>query len=329
MEDSQSRMKKVKSISIILIAFALIVLGDMLIADRGMIPIIPNVSVYEPGQKAILAWNGKKEILILSTDIFSDDKTKVLEIIPLPSEPSVQKGDFESFEYIDSLVRTHRPPFPHSREDMKMGVEGEGVEVLFFKEIGAHSITCVKATDWDEFTMWSEDYLEKEEIGDITFPEEFTPIIEKYIRNGFTYFIFDITEIDEEKRSVEPIVYSFESQYLYYPLEISSIIKGETDITLYIITKQEMDLTDTHTGLRQGVYYEYGYEGYPLELHDIKGAKEGTEKTGAEIQFSITPHQQKKIHKDIDLLFLGDVFLTTLRYSGGTDGLRNDLLIKE
>jgi hypothetical protein len=77
------------------------------------------------------------------------------------------------------------------------------------------------------------------------------------------------------------------------------------------------------------VYYEYGYEGYPLELHDIKGAKEGTEKTGAEIQFVITPHQQKEIHKDIDLLFWGDVVLTTLRYSGRTDGLRNDLLIRE
>jgi hypothetical protein len=35
------------------------------VADRGMISAHPDVSVYEPWQKAILAWNGREEVMRL------------------------------------------------------------------------------------------------------------------------------------------------------------------------------------------------------------------------------------------------------------------------
>jgi len=44
-------------------------------ADRGLITVSPEISVYEPGQKAIVAWNGQEEILILSTDVNSSGET--------------------------------------------------------------------------------------------------------------------------------------------------------------------------------------------------------------------------------------------------------------
>jgi len=72
-------------------------------ADRGMLPIIPGISVYEPGQKAIIAWSGSKEILILSTDVYADESTKVLEVLPLPSKPVVKDGNFKSFEVVQKI----------------------------------------------------------------------------------------------------------------------------------------------------------------------------------------------------------------------------------
>ena len=56
-------------------------LAPAVLADRGMLP-ISDVSVYGPGQKAIIAWNGDEEILILSTDVRADSDSKVLEILP-------------------------------------------------------------------------------------------------------------------------------------------------------------------------------------------------------------------------------------------------------
>jgi hypothetical protein len=53
-----------------------------------MIPIIPNVNIYGPGQKAIVAWNGEVERLILSTDVYASASSTVLEFLPLPSQPT-------------------------------------------------------------------------------------------------------------------------------------------------------------------------------------------------------------------------------------------------
>ena len=60
-----------------------------LFANRGLVPFMPWVDVFEPQQRALIAWDGYEEILILSTDLYTSETTQVLEIMPLPSEPSV------------------------------------------------------------------------------------------------------------------------------------------------------------------------------------------------------------------------------------------------
>lgn len=320
---------KLKMISLccnILIIFWFV---SFLFADRGMIPVRPGVSVYEPGQKAIIAWNGKMEILILSTDVYAEKDTKVLEILPLPSKPSVKKGAFKSFEYIDELIRAHSPPVPHYRGETKaLSGKEKGVKILFYKKIGAHSITCVEASDWEEFTKFSKDFVKKEGIKSIAFPEGFSQTIEKYVKNRFNYFIFDLIEIGSEKNSVEPVIYTFKTKYLYFPLEISSVIEGETDITLFLFTKEKLNLRDTGTGMRPGSYYLYGFHPFPKETKRMMSELEEESRNRNIIQFKVSAREQVRIHPDIDRLFWGSVYISTLWYAGDTKGLRNDLLMK-
>lgn len=301
----------------------------VMMADRGMIPVIPGVSIYEPGQKAIVAWNGKKEILILSTDVYADGKTKVLEILPLPAEPDVEKGSFESFEVLQRIIREHAPAVPLTRPGGKLSADegGAGVEVLFHEEIGAHSITCVRANDWDEFSGWVEEYVEEQDLSSISLPDTFVEIVEKYIKNQFRYFVLDITDLDTEAKSVEPVVYKFKSDYLFFPLEITSILEGETDITLFLLTKESIDLRETGTGMRPGTYFRKQFMRLPFDEAEEGGVKaqEGDENI---ISLSLSPREQKKIHREIDLLFWGNVRLGVLQYHGSTRGLRNDLLIR-
>ncbi len=299
----------------------------MLMADRGLIPVMPGVSVYEPGQKGIIAWNGKKEILILSTDVYAEGETKVLEILPLPAEPEVEKGSFESFEVLEAFIRSHAPPMPPERLLGKSAGDngGHAVEVLFYEEIGAHSITCVRATDGEEFTGWVDNYIEEQGLSSFVLPDTFVDIVEKYIRNQFQYFIFDITELGTASKSVEPIMYTFQSSYLFFPLEITSIVEGITDISLFLLTKKALDLWNTGTGLRPGTYYRQGFRGVPVGNDDGSGAPGSSKDI---ISFSLTPQEQKSIHRKIDLLFWGDVQLGVLHYHGSTKGLRNDLLLQ-
>jgi len=56
-----------------------------------------KVTVFEPKQRGIILWNGEEQRLLLSTDQKASERTAVLEVIPLPSEPTVRLGSFESF----------------------------------------------------------------------------------------------------------------------------------------------------------------------------------------------------------------------------------------
>ncbi len=115
----------VRVISRILVCFILLFSFSVAFADRGMIPVIPNVSVYEPEQKAIVAWNGLKEVLILPMgatlpgDRNGDGKitidelqyciTKFLGITPAPNPPHCEQCcdlNCDGKVTIDELQRT-------------------------------------------------------------------------------------------------------------------------------------------------------------------------------------------------------------------------------
>lgn len=119
---------------------------SLVYADRGMIPVQSEVSIYEPGQKAIIAWDGKEEILILSTDVHSDNESLVVELLPLSSKPNrVELTSFKPFEKINEIIwnvgfKTYgeRGGFLHVDDEM---------ELFFNEKIGAHNIVIVKAED--------------------------------------------------------------------------------------------------------------------------------------------------------------------------------------
>ncbi|MBI3922682.1 MAG: DUF2330 domain-containing protein, partial [Armatimonadetes bacterium] len=74
------------------------------IADWGSHALRPNIKLYEPNQRAIIAWNESEEILLLSADIRASEKTQVLKVIPFPSEPEVKEGDMASFEKAITII---------------------------------------------------------------------------------------------------------------------------------------------------------------------------------------------------------------------------------
>ena len=73
-------------------------------ANRGMMPFNPYVQIFEPNQWAMIAWSGTDQILLLSTDLRASDSTRVLEVMPLPAEPEVKKGDLETFRKATDLI---------------------------------------------------------------------------------------------------------------------------------------------------------------------------------------------------------------------------------
>jgi hypothetical protein len=275
-------------------------------ADRGMIPVHPDVSVYEPGQKAILAWNGHEEIMILSTDVTSSQETLVLEILPLPSKPSVEAASFHSFQEMQSLIwEEGLNQFMYStKNDARSG----SVEVVFHEEIGAHNITVVKAGDPSELVDWMGAFLAESGVDEEISLRNFESVVKNYMNRGFRYYVLDLITVSPEERSVDPILYRFNSSFLYYPLVISSPIKGDTQITLFLLTEGKVDRG--YWPMQEVHYRVFDGDRQPIEFMLSKG-------------------DLSKIDLRIGEMFQAGAWLTVLKYDGTLQLLTRDIMISE
>ena len=270
-------------------------------ADFGAVT-VPPTTLLSPGQSAIIAWNGEEEILIISSDFRASGEYPMLRILPLPSNPKeIRKADFEIFSRIDSLIRKHAP-----KNTLSYKSPSE-LSILFHEKIGAHDITVVRASEIEEFEKWLRDYLEKHDLRMISLPK-LSELISDYIKSGFEYFVLDLTEASSEIRSAEPIFYRFRTGFLYYPLKISKLAEGETQVKLFVFAKAKLplDLIGSKTGLLPARYLD-------------------PERTP--VCFEVREEELKEISPDIARLLSGNALFTALTFEGDLSKLEEDLII--
>lgn len=202
-------------------------------ANRGSIG-VPGIFVEEPGQRAIVAWNGTEEVIILSTDMKSSRSAVILEVIPLPSNPTVGKGSSQSFVTLARLLN----------DKVRKRESHEKVEITFHQKIGAHDVTVVKVNDVPFFVEWVTQFSQEKGIHSVELPSDFEDVVSHYVDKSFNYFVFDVIEVNTSVQSVQPLVYQFRSHYLYYPLEItaaSAVGESYSKVTVFLITHKAID----------------------------------------------------------------------------------------
>lgn len=222
----------------------------------------------------------------------------VPEFIPLPSMPEeVKEGDRESFAQIQRLL------IEHALETLGPPTAGEkggaeGVEVVFHERIGAHDVRVVRVTSASEFVTWAENLLDNENIEYGAPPERLGAIVDTYLQRGMSYFVFDLIEVGLSPHSIDPLIYRFQSDFLYYPLEVSSLASGTTNITLFTLT-------------RDGI-------------NEQRASESGLE---VRLEFELSENELQSIGSEIAELFNGSAFLTVLTYEGLLGNLKGDLML--
>lgn len=231
-------------------------------ADCGSIPFKPQVKIYEPNQRAVIAFDGKEQILILSTDLKASEPTKVLEVLPLPSEPELKKSDVRIFSEATELI--NRKLSPQKWSGMGgMGGAGGGMggarmmkpppagEITIRKKIGAHDISVTRVLDGKRFVQWAEEYLINQGAGEAKIPGALKAVVEQYIHEGFEWFAFDVVDLDRDVVTKDAIQYRFKTRWLYYPLRITRTEKGSTSVRLILLTPGLVRLpTGRHLSVR-------------------------------------------------------------------------------
>ena len=294
-----------------LISFSILFFPILAFADGGMIIWPPAIHLDQSAQNAIVAWNGNEEIITLSIDIESSADATALRIIPLPSDPiEIKEGSFESFEKLVSIMNTKIESVRNQWRETGKGLgdtPAAGVEITFHKQIGAHDVTVVKVNDLDYFLEWIKNFaLEKElEVKEIS--SGFKEGISSYLKRDIKYFVFDIIEGGEEKESIKPLIYHFDSDFLYYPILISGISEikeSRTEINLFIITEKEVEFSN----VPYSYYSNYWFNdyGYPVEL---------------------TNEDLEEISQEIANLFEKEVNVRKASWYGKLDNLQRDLMV--
>ena len=221
-----------------------VVVGNGNIVGNGNV-VRPSVNVVttsglglfnEPKQQAFVGWNGKEQILILTTQEESlVGDTAMLSIMPLPGKPlSIKETDVETFKKAyDSLAS-------------KLGGVGVMGPVLETK-IGAHAIFVWEIDDIDTLENSINSFIAEKYGRDTSarLDEKTVSVIKDYFARGFKYFAFDLILVKEKQTSQKlAIAYHYESDFLYYPIAISQAGGvGESKIEIVAFTVQGQKLT--------------------------------------------------------------------------------------
>jgi hypothetical protein len=114
--------------------------------------------------------------------------------------------------------------------------KADGVEVRLSARLGQHDMTVIKVTDVGKFRAWVNGYFKSRHLPvRASYPTE-EKIVADYVRRGIVYFALDAVELGP-RRFVDPVVYEFDSPFLYYPLLTSNSFGGKGEIDLYLFTR--------------------------------------------------------------------------------------------
>jgi hypothetical protein len=166
-----------------------------------MIPLLPDAKVFMPRQRALLAWNGEEEILLLSIEMQAAPPAPALVVLPLPGPAS-------------------RP------------LEGPPIQ--------AQDVRAAHLPDGEAFAAWVQDTLRARGAARASLPRPgrglpagLRRIAGETIAAGLTWFAFVPVGLGPEPRALPPIQLRFKTPYLYYPLRMGRLAAGDTAVEVF------------------------------------------------------------------------------------------------
>jgi hypothetical protein len=159
----------------------------------------------------------------------------------------ISKGETQSFQKVTDLVNSYFDLTVNrykSAGHYGLFLSGDGgysqrVAITFQQVIGPHFLTVVRVDYSSDLVSWLSDFLTSR--GYVAgLPSGSNQLFENYVKNNVRFFVIDAIDTNSTVRTVEPLVYEFSSSKLYYPLRISNLFSGDTSISLFTLTNNEI-----------------------------------------------------------------------------------------
>jgi len=188
--------------------------------------------IYQPSQKALIFYADGREDLILSVR-YEGNASDFAWVVPVPAQPAVDVAGAELFWELAELTRLFLPP---ESAGLSPGAASSlDVTVLEEKAAGPYDVAILAAEDPAALVDWlnSNGY---------SFPETGEEILNEYISRQW-YFVASKIRTEEEatglaEGTIEPLVLSFRSDSIVYPLRITSLSSDFCEVLLYVFAEQ-------------------------------------------------------------------------------------------
>jgi hypothetical protein len=252
--------KKLIAAPLIAILFLLTTTATPVLADGCFFPDSMYRDLYESAQKAVILFGNSTgnytEHLILSVS-FEGDAEDFAWVIPVPNRPEIAVTDAELFwelsEFTAAEVPNGKGGFGCFGATEGEGEQG-GVDVIEEQVVGPYATAILSATNATALADWLN-------ANGYVFPEDGEDIASEYIEKEW-YFVatrintiidIDLFGYEEEAEkeasealaegAIEPIILSFASHEIVYPLRITSLSTMDTaspEVLLYVFTDHIM-----------------------------------------------------------------------------------------
>ncbi len=227
-------------------------------ADGCYVPRIDPAShyrdIYEPDQKALIIYDGHEEDLIIQAS-YNGDVSEFVWLVPTPSVPKVTRCDAPVFHALHQgtapNIRYWLDPYGTAENSFLFGASAvrhqrAAVEVIDRAKIGVYDIAVLRARDPNDLLLWLRGH-------GYMVARTAAPVLSDYVRRGWAFTAARISTADRQNSArrlreglLEPLQFQFSTDRAVYPLRISSLNPGYTNLLLYVLSDHRM----RGTGLR-------------------------------------------------------------------------------
>jgi len=193
-----------------------------------------KADIFQPTQKGVIYWDGREEKLILQTK-YEGPAEEMVWVVPVPSEPTVKKGDPEIFEEMSK--RTQEPDISYTRflKLQTAGMRGSASPLQWQRRIGAYDVAVLSPVGTTQVIEWLK-------ANDYGVPNEAVPILQDYIEQKWWMVAARIhrdalnaaTRGQLAKGTLHPLEMTFRTTRCVYPLRLTSLAAGPVEVLLYI-----------------------------------------------------------------------------------------------
>ncbi len=220
--------------------------------------------ISEPEQKAVIFYHEGMEELVLSVR-YDGASQDLAWLVPTPEPPLIEEADIALFQVMSTLT----PASAYGEEkgrgwNSQLGMES-GVDVLDEMTVGAFDLTVLRAGDAGELRAWLE------ERG-FAYDGEAETVLADYIGRSWCFTAMRINpafmdpasggaEYELSEGTVDPLRFTFSASEPVYPLRISSLNPGDTEVLLYVLAPQAYG--------HESLELEYAEKWQPVQIGEL------------------------------------------------------------